>query len=193
MLKKMVTWLAILVALLSWPISYYIDPPIFNPEPIVYFDQRDELVHQQKLALIFSPAKRVFYNKYSVYLERYTENLFYLVDINNYFFSGHPREDISGLSHRFKYPYIYLVPFLVGGLVVISSQSKKRLLMFTLTIIAVLITPVFRNMDGFDFLMFFPISYLIVRGIKAINQTKYWLVINSALALIGMTEIGRVL
>lgn len=193
MLKKIVTLLTIVVALLSWPISYYVDPPDLSLESIAYLDQRDELVHQQKLALIFSPAKRVFYNKYSVYLERYTENLFYLVDINNYFFSGHPREDISGLSHRFKYPYIYLVPFLVGGLVVISSQNKKRLLMFTLTIVAVLITPVFRNMDGFDFLMFFPVSYLIVRGIKAINQTKYWLVINSVLVLIGIVEIWRIL
>ena len=192
MLKKIVTLLTIVVALLSWPISYYVDPPGLNLESIAYLDQRDELVHQQKLALIFSPAKRVFYNKYSVYLERYTENLFYLVDINNYFFSGHPREDISGLSHRFKYPYIYFVPFLVGGLVVISSQSKKRLLMFTLTIIAVLITQ-FLEYGWIDFLMFFPISYLIVRGIKAINQTKYWLMINSVLVLIGIVEIWKIL
>ncbi|MFA5750309.1 MAG: hypothetical protein WC895_03750, partial [Candidatus Shapirobacteria bacterium] len=98
--------------------------------------------------------------------DRYFKNLLVLTDLNNYFFSMHPREDISGVNYRFKYPF-WTIIFLVLGIKA-TVKNKKYTWIWRLMLFEMLVLSFLKQMDGWDIILFLPISWLMILGVKEI-------------------------
>lgn len=190
MLKKIIFGLLIFEIIISWPLSLAKYPPKINLATIFYPPSQDEeWSYSKKLALDTSKIKRIYYNKTTIFKQRYLSNFLVLTDLNNYFFVMHPREDVSGVDYRFKYPFVTIL-FLIMAIKVTINQ-KKYLKIWLMILGEILVLSFFKQMDGLDMFLFLPITYLLYLGAKDLNKYKYsWLVNFSFVLLMGI-EIGR--
>ena len=149
---------------ISWPLSLINFPPRQNLQ-LVFSHQtpNESQAFKEKLSLTTSPIKRIYYNKTTLFLNRYFANLVNLLDPNNYFFNSHPRGDVSYFVYRQKFPYLYIFPFILGLFTYIDSKKNK--LLFSSVIYLILLS-FFENTDLLDFGLFFIINYFIYLGLK---------------------------
>lgn len=166
MLRKLVGYLLIVIIIASWPISLWQNKPKLVGGTIFYEDKEDTRIRMEKLGLDTSYVKAFFYNKYSDYTARYRKNFFVLLDPANYFFKMHPREDVVGVDFRNKYPYFTIV-FLVVA-IIFSAYKNKNLMVWASFFIIVGMLSFLRHLDGWDFVVYFPFSYLLVFGVKEV-------------------------
>lgn len=171
MWKKILLGIIVAEILISWPLSLVRKPVKISFETIFYpTTQEESLDFQQKLALDTSQIKRFYYNQTTIIKERYFKNLLVLVDLNNYFFEMHPREDVARVDYRFKYPF-WTVVFLISAIGV-TIRNKKYFKIWLILLFEILILSFFKKVDGLDFILFIPISWLLILG--AINLLKWW-------------------
>jgi len=85
------------------------------------------------------------------------------LDVNSYFFGGHPREDVSGRVFRPKMFWLLVVPFF-WGLWRMRLGSKWW--------IALAVLAVLRNPDGWDLIMVVPMGLIIDNGFT--NLEQWW-------------------
>jgi hypothetical protein len=191
MLKKIIFWILLLEIIVSWPLSLIISPPKIKFETIFYPLSNDEQWdYSKKLALDTSKIKRFYYNKTTVFKQRYLSNFLVLTDLNNYFFIMHPREDVPGLDYRFKYPFVTIL-FLIIAIKVTINQKKYFKIWF-LILSEMMVLSFLKQLDGFDLLLYIPITFLLYLGAKELTKLKYsWLVNIIFIFLIGI-EIGRI-
>jgi hypothetical protein len=78
----------------------------------------------------------------------------------------HPREDISGVNYRFKYPF-WTIIFLVLGIKA-TVKNKKYTWIWRLMLFEMLVLSFLKQMDGWDIILFLPISWLMILGVKEI-------------------------
>lgn len=109
---------------------------------------------------------RVFQNKPRIYFYKYMGNFFTLTDPNYYFFASHP-EPVINTSNLFKYPFLDIVFFLVGIFYINKSKHKKIIL--TILIPTILILSCLANFEGYDFILWIPISLIIIHGIESLS------------------------
>lgn len=135
---------------------------IFTPDPF----RQDTLI--KKISLIPSRTlARVFENKATVPLDKYTSNFFTSMDLNNYFFALHPRENADNQILD-KAPLLALIPFLIGFFYL--SRNKHRKWLGVVFLSAVLSFAFINNQDRYDFLVFFPFILLIYFGLLEIKK-----------------------
>ncbi|MFA5750292.1 MAG: hypothetical protein WC895_03660 [Candidatus Shapirobacteria bacterium] len=167
MWKKIIFLILVVIIIISWPISLVKKKANFGLETIFYpVSQDEEWAFQKKLALDTSQIKKFYYNKTTIIKDRYFKNLLVLTDLNNYFFSMHPREDISGVDYRFKYPF-WTIIFLVLGIKA-TVKNKKYTWIWELMLFEMLVLSFLKQMDGWDIILFLPISWLMILGVKEI-------------------------
>jgi hypothetical protein len=150
----------------------------------------EEISINTKLGLEASLVKKIYYNRTTVFKDRYINNLLILIDPNNYLFIMHPREGIPNIVNRFKYPF-WAIIFLIPGIYK-SVRNKRYFKIWLLFFFEVLILSFLREIDGLDFILFFPISWLIYLGIKDLSKYKYSSILNIVLLLLMAIEIGRI-
>lgn len=111
---------------------------------------------------------RVFQNKARIYLDKANHNFFALVDPNNYFFGFHPRQIIGDNQNLKKFPFISLV-FIFAGIYSLGSFPHKRWVISVVgaSILSLSMLEVF---DKTDFILWFPLSLLLVHGINFFNN-----------------------
>lgn len=190
MWKKIIFWILIGEILISWPLSLVKKPVKISFETIFYpVTQEESLDFQQKIALDTSQIKRFYYNKTTILKERYLKNFLVLTDLNNYFFTMHPREDVSGVDYRFKYPF-WTIIFLISA-IKITVKNKKYFKVWLGLLIGIMILSFLKKVDGLDFILFFPITYLLYLGVKEFNKYKYGWIVNLCLVFLMAMEIGR--
>jgi hypothetical protein len=190
MLKKILFWLLIGVILISWPLSLIKKPAKIKFETIFYpASQDEEWSFQKKLALDTSQIKKFYYNKTTIVKDRYFKNFLVLTDPNNYFFIMHPREDVSGIDYRFKYPF-WVIIFLVLGIKV-TIKNKKYFKVWWIMFGEMVILSFLKQMDGWDIILFLPLSFLLFLGAKDLNKYKYSWVLNLFLIILMGIELGR--
>jgi hypothetical protein len=68
------------------------------------------------------------------------------MDPNNYFFEMHPREDISGVNYRFKYPF-WAILFLIPAIKITTNNKKKYLKIWLGFLVAIIVLSFFKNID----------------------------------------------
>jgi len=167
MWKKIILGILIVEIIISWPLSLIKKPTKIRLETIFYpVTQEENWNFQKKLALDTSRIKKFYYNKTTIIKDRYFKNLLVLTDLNNYFFSMHPREDISGVNYRFKYPF-WTIIFLVLGIKA-TVKNKKYTWIWRLMLFEMLVLSFLKQMDGWDIILFLPISWLMILGVKEI-------------------------
>jgi hypothetical protein len=190
MWKKVILGILIIEILIAWPLSLIKKPAKISLKTIFYPATQDEQwTFQKELALDTSPIKKFYLNKTTIVKERYLKNFLVLTDLNNYFFIMHPREDISGIDYRFKYPcwaIIFLIPA-IGVTIKKKKYGKIWLIMFA----EMLVLSFLKQMDGWDIILFLPITYLLYLGAREIGKYKYsWILFLGLITLMAI-EIGR--
>lgn len=162
MWKKIISTLLIVEILIAWPLSIVKKPINWNSKTI--FDQpsyQEEYAFSKKLALDTSKIKKIYYNKLTIVKDRYWKNFLVQLDLNNYFFVMHPREDVSGVNHRFKYPF-WAILFLVVAIK--STIEKNKFKVWKLILLFSLVLAIIKQSDGWDLMMYGPTSYLLCLG-----------------------------
>ncbi len=125
-----------------------------------YFSQELGILFQNKYTLRF-------YKDFYPYANVYLDNLFNNLSPNLYFFENHPRE--RGKVDEFaKYPGIFIIPFLVGFLLLFKSIPKVFGWYFLL---ALLISGLIRPNYLSGPVLFYPaINFLITTGLFKIYR-----------------------
>lgn len=105
---------------------------------------------------------RVFQNKPRIYLDKFTNNFFALTDPNNYFFNFHPREILIDNQNLIKFPSLSIV-FALFGFYYIKKFPYCKFIVSALvaTVLSLSVLTVF---DRNDFLLWFPISAIVIFG-----------------------------
>lgn len=169
MWKKILFGILVIPVLISWPWSLIKNPAKFKLETIFYPVTADEAWDfSKKISLDTSLIKKFYYNKVTIIKDRYFKNFLVLIDLNNYFFAMHPREDVSGVDYRFKYPW-WTIIFLILGIQV-AVKNKKYTWIWWTTLLIMIILSFLKYMDCWDFVLFFPISWLMILGVKKLYE-----------------------
>jgi len=167
MWKKIFFGVMVVIISITWPWSLITNPAKFKLETIFYPASADEAWDfSKKISLDTSLIKKFYYNKTTIVKDRYFKNFLVLMDLNNYFFEMHPREDVSGVDYRFKYPW-WTIIFLILGIKA-AIKNKKYFWIWWTTFLVMVVLSFLKYMDGWDFVLFFPISWLMILGVKEI-------------------------
>lgn len=190
MFKKMLFGLLILEVLISWPISLVKTPAHISFKTIFFPRNQAELISiNTKLGLDTNLVRKFYYNRTTVFKDRYINNVLILIDPNNYFYIMHPREGIPDIVNRFKYPF-WAIIFLIPG-IYITTRNRKYFKIWLLFFAEILILSFFKEIDGLDLILFLPISYLLYLGAKDFSKYKYSWILNFGLVTLMAIEIGR--
>lgn len=143
------------LAALATSINTLRQSSIFTYDPLAYDTQ------VKKVALIPNHlVAKVIQNKFTIYLDKFTNNIFLNLDLNNFFFSFHPRE--TGKDQNLnKYPFAILPLFLFG---IYALFSKKDFTIFFIFIFLVSYLSLFANSPLIDFILWPIFLYLIIVG-----------------------------
>lgn len=191
MIKKIIFTLLILEILICWPLSLIKKPVNISFKTIFFpITEQERIIFEEKLSLDTSRIKRFYYNKSTIIKDRYFKNFLVLVDSNNYFFIMHPREDVSDIDYRFKYPF-WAIIFLILAISV-TIKNKKYFKVWLIILVEVIVLSFLKQTDGLDLLLYLPISYLLYLGAKQINKYKYSWILNLGLIFLMAIEIGRI-
>lgn len=191
MFKKILFGLLILEVLISWPISLVKTPANISFKTIFFPRTQAELFSiNTKLGLDTNLVRKFYYNRTTVFKDRYINNVLILIDPNNYFYIMHPREGIPDIVNRFKYPF-WAIIFLIPG-IYITIKDKKYYKIWLLIVVEILILSIFNKIDGLDLILFLPISWLLYLGAKDFSKYKYSWILNLILIFLMAIEIGRI-
>lgn len=128
---------------------------IFTYDPLSYDTQVKKMSQIPNRLL-----GRLVQNKYLLYLDKFSGNFFFNLDLNNYFFALHPRETGNNQNLN-KFPFFALILFLFG-LVKCFSTSRKKYLLFFLGLIVYL--SFWANQDKADFILWPLILMFLFEG-----------------------------
>ena len=113
---------------------------------------------------------RIYQNKARIITDKFTDNFLALIDPGNYFFSFHPREDVLINQNIIKYPFIAIIPVLLGFLEIRKLKQWKFILStFIAGVFALSFLEIF---DGSDFILWLPLTLVFVHGIDIIYKSK---------------------
>ncbi|MCW1949467.1 MAG: hypothetical protein KIH89_003460 [Candidatus Shapirobacteria bacterium] len=190
---KKAIWLILIAGIvISWPLSLIVKPAHFDKATIFYpITEQEKWNFEKRLALDTSRFKKVYYNKTTVIKERYLKNFLVMLDLNNYFFGMHPREDVSGVDYRFKYPFVTII-FLILAIKA-TVNNKKYIKVWLIFLAEIFLLSLMKQIDGWDAILFLPLTYLLSIGSRELNKYKFSWVINLAVIILMAIEIGRLL
>jgi hypothetical protein len=163
----------------------------FSTQTIFKNDYQGEQLVLRNIHLYPTPLfARVFQNKPRIYLNKYIGNFFVLTDPNTYFFALHP-VPVSGNLNLFKYPFLDIFFFIIGLLYIRESKHKK--LIIAVLISGIIILSCLTKFEGFDFILWVPISLIIINGINVLESKnrKLFNVFSIVFILFAIPEIIR--
>lgn len=183
----------IVLCLILWPLNLILNfnKIGFSTRTIFYKDYQAEQLILRNIQLYPNTfLARVFQNKGRIYVNKFTNNFFVLTDPNNYFFGLHP-QPLTGKVNLFKYPFMFITFFLIGIYYVPKHTHKKPLLVFLA--VALVTLSLLIDFEGIDFLLFFPISALIIHGISVSEKLnpKFFKIYGIFAIVFSMIEILR--
>lgn len=190
---KKVIWLILVIGItISWPLSLIKKPAHFDKATIFYpVTEEEKWNFEKRLALDTSNFKKFYYNKTTVFKERYFKNFLVMMDMNNYFFAMHPREDVSGVDYRFKYPFVAII-FLILAIKA-TLNNKKYIKAWGILLSEIILLSFIKQIDGWDIILFLPLTYLLIIGSQELNKYKFSWLINLGIIILMAIEIGRML
>jgi len=186
MFKRGLVIFSQILILSFWPISFFLtNQPtnfeilspsrvslgntVFVVSPLDY----DTLVRSIGLFKSRSLA-RLEYNRLTPIFTKYSLNFFSLIDPNNYFFGFHPRENVIPNQNLIKFPPLSIIFFLTG--LYLWGNLKYHRLIFSLSLVSILILSFLNIFDGFDLILFPPLALIIRHGLFEFSQKKSFLI-----------------
>ena len=160
-----------LVILLASLIIFGLSWKSFKGQTIFVTDYQARQEVLRNISLYPSPFfARVFQNKARIYLDKFTDNLFAITDPNNYFFAFHPREITITNQNLDKYPFLSIIFFLAGLYFIKENPNKKFIISSSIS--AIISLSLLTNFDRQDFILWLPVSLVIIWGIEHLLKKK---------------------
>lgn len=134
---------------------------------------------------------RSFQNKPQIYLNKIISNFFALVDTNNYLFGFHPRPITITNQNLIKFSF-WTLPFILLGLFYVRENKHYKFILASLVAI-ILSLSLLTNFDRNDFILWVPISLVLIHGIN-IFKTKYpkvFIALSFLIIIYTIPEIAR--
>lgn len=113
---------------------------------------------------------RLFQNKPRIYINKFNNNFFALIDPGNYFFNFHPREILVDNQNLTKYPFLSLV-FVLFGFYYLKKHPHWKFILAVL-IGCVLSLSILKLFDRNDFILWVPLSFVLVHGIITFHKQQ---------------------
>lgn len=186
--KKHLVFVLISIFILALTWKDFWGQTIFQPD----YEAQQEIIGKSYLYPNVITA-RIFQNKPRIYVNKFNNNLFALIDPNNYFFNFHPREIKIDNQNLNKYPVMSLI-FMLFGLYYLKKNPHWKFILI-LSLAGVLSLSVLKIFDRNDFILWIPITLVIIHGIVNFKlKQKYLLKIFYATFLIfTTTQLIRIL
>jgi hypothetical protein len=187
--KKPETSKFLILALILIPILWqsFFGQTIFTPD----YEAQQAVIRKTLLYPSVFWA-RVFHSKARIVLDKFNDRIFALTDPNNYFFGFAPRQ-IGDNQNFIKFPFITL-PFFLYGLYHLT-KNKNKFFIITSFFAGVLTLSILTIFDRNDFLLWLPLSLVLVDGIKKFTKKYtrarkpvFWIVI-----IFSLVELIRIL
>jgi hypothetical protein len=159
--KETVSLLVVSLTIFFWQFTPYRGQTVFNRDY-----EGEQLLIRNIHIYPNIPMARAFQNKANLYLGKVTNNMFYLTDLNNYFFAGHPAPTTKPTQELYKF-YWPLIIFLLIGIYSFKDIKGKNFVLISL-ISCLISLSLLNNYDRNDFILWYPIGLLITNGIKKI-------------------------
>lgn len=157
--KEILTFFIASLVIFFWQYSSWRGQTVFNRD----YEGEQLLIRNIHLYPNI-PMARIFQNKPKLYLGKVTTNFFTLIDLNNYFFAGHPAPTTTPTQELYKYLWPLLI-FLIIGIYHFKDIKNKNFV--TISFISCIVTlSLLNNFDRNDFVLWFPVSLVIIHGIK---------------------------
>lgn len=136
---------------------------------------------------------RINQNKLKIITDKLNSNFFATTDPANYFFAFHPREGYVENQNLDKYPFLSL-PFLLLGLFYLN-KNKNKVFIMPILFASILTLAILTNFDRQDFILYLPLSLIIIDGINVFEKrypkiAKYYLLI---LIIFSLQQIIKLL
>jgi hypothetical protein len=74
-----------------------------------------------------------------------------------------------------------------------TVNNKKYIKLWIIFLAEVVLLSFLKQFDGWDIILFFPITYLLFVGSKELNKYKFSWIINLGIIVLMIIEIGRML
>lgn len=186
--------LVIVLGLIIWPLALLVNNrPIrlnFPPKTIFIEDYQAEQKNIRDKKLYQSPSVgKLFHNRARVVVDKFNNNLFALIDPNNYFFGFAPRQ-IRENQNLIKFPFAAL-PFVFYGIWRLGSYKHKKLVVLWF-FSSVLVLSLLENFDKYDLILWLPISLVFIHGVEKFKH-KHKNLVYLAFIILASTEIIRIL
>ena len=155
-IKKNLLPLIISLLILSASFSNFFGQTIFTFD----YEARQKVIRDTHLYPNVFLA-RLFHNKLRIIFNKFNNNVFALIDPNNYFFGFHPRQ-FFGNQHLKKFPTISII-FTLYGLFKINQFRYKKffLIVFFSSILGLSTLKIF---DRHDVILWIPVSMIFIHG-----------------------------
>lgn len=132
--------------------------------------------HYMRLLFYKLDLKNFLEGDFSTASFRLQKNLFESLDLNIYFFAGHPRERVWSTEFE-KFPFIFLIPFIIG-LYRLWMNKKLFYVFFSASLIFLSIVGHKNNLGPFILLPLMVVTTTVgiywVLGYLKINKLKRW-------------------
>lgn len=165
--------------------------PFYGQSVFTYdYEAQQKILQKEKLYPSIFLA-RLFQNKARIPLTKIINNSLALTDPNNYFFGFAPGQIKVDNQNLDKFPFLSL-PFLLMGLYFFNKNKDWKFLLTTF-IASFTNLSLLRNFDRNDFILWIPLSLLILYGLNIFNKkfqyAKYYYLIFILFAVIGVLKI----
>ncbi len=182
--KPLLIVFAIIVLIL--PFKSFLGQTIFIHD----YEASQQVLQKEKLYPSIFLA-RLFQNKARIPLEKLSSNFFALTDPNNYFFGFAPRQITVDNQNLKKFPFLSM-PLLLIGLYYLTKDKNWKLILGIL-IAAIINLSFLTNFDRNDFILWLPISLLIIHGLNIFDkQFKYAKYFYIVFIIFSSIEILRI-
>ncbi len=148
---------SLLVLFVNW--KPFWGQTIFQPD----YEAQQEVISKGYLYPTVETA-RFFQNKPRIFINKFNNNFFTLVDPNNYFFNFHPREILIDNQNLNKFPFLGII-FLLFGFYYLGKHEYCKFVVILL-VGSLLSLSILQIFDRNDFLLWLPLSVIIIHGIN---------------------------
>jgi hypothetical protein len=139
------------------------------------------------------PLARVFQNKGRIYIDKFNDRFFSLIDPNNYFFGFQPRQIVLNNQNLDKFPFLAIIPFFIGLYYLFKNKNKNIYLTYILG--SIISLSLLTNFDRHDIILWLPFTLIILSGTNYLKNklgTKY-IYFNLIFILFGLAQLIRLL
>lgn len=113
---------------------------------------------------------RLFQNKPRIYINKFNNNFFTLIDPGNYFFNFHPREILIDNQNLNKYPFLSII-FMLFGFYYLKKYPHWKFILAVLTG-SILSLSILKLFDRNDFILWVPLSFVLAHGIRTFHKQQ---------------------